>query len=233
MVYIEPKEITRAKELFQEGQFTEAFLLVEQFESKNGLTKNEEIACSVTKCSFYYRLGEKQEFFKNFEKVNQASNWVQDDLLLIDVYLEMANGKIWYRREKLPDYEGSLELIGKCERLLENLTQISKNEHDKRRLAIEWTKAIAYSEKGLKERFDSVTPALKERLEHELSIIKNMGFTSYFLIVWDFIHYGSHQSDEFRNWLLSERLPLLTLPFNGRYLCASKNIPCSIRDGLR
>lgn len=28
------------------------------------------------------------------------------------------------------------------------------------------------------------------RLEHELGVIKNMGFTSYFLIVWDFIHYA-------------------------------------------
>ncbi|MHA2392984.1 MAG: tetratricopeptide repeat protein [Promethearchaeota archaeon] len=178
MVYKEPNEITRAKELFQEGQFTEAFLLVEQFESKNGLTKNEEIACSVTKCSFYYRLGEKQEFFKNFEKINQASHWIQDDLLLIDVYLQMANGKIWYTSEKVPDYEGSLELIGKCERLLENFTQISRNEHDKRRLAIEYTKAITYNEQGLKEKvlkvMDYALPMAKET-DSKVDLVRGLG----------------------------------------------------------
>ncbi|MCX5713351.1 MAG: hypothetical protein NT033_00750, partial [Candidatus Omnitrophica bacterium] len=31
---------------------------------------------------------------------------------------------------------------------------------------------------------------MKERLKHELKTIKNMGFVSYFLIVWDFIHYA-------------------------------------------
>lgn len=45
-------------------------------------------------------------------------------------------------------------------------------------------------EKGLKERFDAITDAITKRLEHELSTIKNMGFVSYFLIVWDFIHFA-------------------------------------------
>ncbi|MDD6326991.1 MAG: DNA polymerase III subunit alpha, partial [Lachnospiraceae bacterium] len=43
---------------------------------------------------------------------------------------------------------------------------------------------------GLKRRYDPVTPELSERLEHELTTIKNMGYVDYFLIVWDFIHYA-------------------------------------------
>jgi DNA polymerase-3 subunit alpha len=43
---------------------------------------------------------------------------------------------------------------------------------------------------GLKTRFEKVTPEIEERLGHELKTIKNMGFVSYFLIVWDFIHYA-------------------------------------------
>ena len=45
-------------------------------------------------------------------------------------------------------------------------------------------------EAGLKEKYESVTKEIMERLEHELKIIKDMGFVSYFLIVWDFIHYA-------------------------------------------
>ncbi|MFA5156066.1 MAG: DNA polymerase III subunit alpha [Candidatus Omnitrophota bacterium] len=45
-------------------------------------------------------------------------------------------------------------------------------------------------EEGLKKRFDTVTDEIKARLEHELKTIHNMGFVSYFLIVWDFINYA-------------------------------------------
>ncbi len=50
---------------------------------------------------------------------------------------------------------------------------------------------------GLVERYSDITlPAgstgltLKERLEYELNVIKNMGYVDYFLIVWDFINYA-------------------------------------------
>jgi DNA polymerase-3 subunit alpha len=46
---------------------------------------------------------------------------------------------------------------------------------------------------GLKKRFDKITPEITERLSHELKIIEKMGFVSYFLIVWDFIHYAKSQ----------------------------------------
>ncbi len=46
---------------------------------------------------------------------------------------------------------------------------------------------------GLKKRFDKVTPEIEERLNHELKTIINMGFVSYFLIVWDFIHHAKAQ----------------------------------------
>lgn len=43
---------------------------------------------------------------------------------------------------------------------------------------------------GLEERYQPVTDELKERLNYELSTIKNMGYVDYFLIVWDFIKYA-------------------------------------------
>lgn len=46
-------------------------------------------------------------------------------------------------------------------------------------------------EAGLRRRFgDRITPEIRQRLEHELALIAQMGFLSYFLIVWDFIHYA-------------------------------------------
>lgn len=48
-------------------------------------------------------------------------------------------------------------------------------------------------EKGLEEKELKNNPEAKTRLEHELKIIKHMGFISYFLIVWDFISYAKSQ----------------------------------------
>ena len=45
---------------------------------------------------------------------------------------------------------------------------------------------------GLERRFGerAKEPALRERLAFELDVLSKTGFTSYFLIVWDFIHYA-------------------------------------------
>ena len=45
-------------------------------------------------------------------------------------------------------------------------------------------------EKGAEKRYGGVSDKLKARLSHELSIIDKMGFTDYFLIVWDFVKYA-------------------------------------------
>lgn len=44
--------------------------------------------------------------------------------------------------------------------------------------------------KGLREKYENVTPELLDRLQYELKIIKQMGYVDYFLIVWDFIKYA-------------------------------------------
>mgnify|MGYP001217450099 CR=1 FL=1 len=46
------------------------------------------------------------------------------------------------------------------------------------------------AEEGLQRRFGSNGEAFKERLDYELSIIQQTGFTEYFLIVWDYVHFA-------------------------------------------
>ncbi len=45
---------------------------------------------------------------------------------------------------------------------------------------------------GINKRYNPVPDELRERLEYELNVIKNMGFVDYFLIVWDFIHFAKN-----------------------------------------
>jgi DNA polymerase III subunit alpha len=44
--------------------------------------------------------------------------------------------------------------------------------------------------KGLEWRFGKPTPAVKERAEQELAVIRQTGYASYFLIVWDFYNFA-------------------------------------------
>jgi DNA polymerase-3 subunit alpha len=45
-------------------------------------------------------------------------------------------------------------------------------------------------EEGFSRRYGKEKEVHRERLEYELSVIESMGFTDYFLIVWDFIRYA-------------------------------------------
>ncbi len=50
-------------------------------------------------------------------------------------------------------------------------------------------------EEGLRWRYGkrAQSPEVRQRLEHELNIIHNMGFDAYFLIVWDLVRYAQER----------------------------------------
>ena len=54
--------------------------------------------------------------------------------------------------------------------------------------SLAYLKHLAFT--GLKERYPNDDGTLKERLDFELSVIENMGYVDYFLIVWDYINYA-------------------------------------------
>ncbi len=55
-----------------------------------------------------------------------------------------------------------------------------------------WEYLNALCLKGMKKNYgeESLEGELRERLDYELSVIKEMGYVDYFLIVWDFINYA-------------------------------------------
>lgn len=60
----------------------------------------------------------------------------------------------------------------------------------------EYLTSLAYS--GLTERFKATPPSVSvedyhKRMDYELSVINKMGYTDYYLIVWDFIFYAKSQ----------------------------------------
>jgi DNA polymerase-3 subunit alpha len=57
--------------------------------------------------------------------------------------------------------------------------------------ANEYLRALAYE--GAQARFGELTPEIKDRLEHELRVIADMGYSGYFLIVQDFVKFAKSQ----------------------------------------
>lgn len=49
---------------------------------------------------------------------------------------------------------------------------------------------IELCEEGLNEKYPEITDDIRKRFEHELEIIQKLGYTSYFLITRDFVHYA-------------------------------------------
>ena len=46
---------------------------------------------------------------------------------------------------------------------------------------------------GLNRRYNKIDAQIKGRVEMELNVIKNSGYTSYFLIAWDFVNYAKQR----------------------------------------
>ncbi len=55
-----------------------------------------------------------------------------------------------------------------------------------------WTYLNKLCDDGLERRYGADKEQYRERLDHELSVIKSMGYVEYFLIVWDFINYAKN-----------------------------------------
>ncbi len=47
---------------------------------------------------------------------------------------------------------------------------------------------------GLKTCYGTVTETIQKRADHELSVIQKSGYTSYFLIVWDFVRFAKQKN---------------------------------------
>ncbi|MCB9757256.1 MAG: DNA polymerase III subunit alpha [Candidatus Omnitrophica bacterium] len=114
------------------------------------------------------RLKTDQFFFKSPDQMKREFLWVPEALQNTVEIADKCNLDLRFGQYHLPNYDPPGGM-GKDEYLQELCTR------------------------GIKDRYGVITPVLQERLNHELQTIKKMGFVSYFLIVWDFIHYAKQR----------------------------------------
>ncbi len=100
-------------------------------------------------------------------------------------------------QKRLEGYEFLLDnaegLISNCRFDFEFKGNKNKKLFTKSAEADTWLlKRLAYS--GLEKRYGTIVPNAKTRVDHELKIINEMGFASYFLITWDIVRFSMGQN---------------------------------------
>ncbi len=162
-------------------------------EALNGLSKKHHVPLIVTNDVHY---------------LNQEDHESHDILLCIGTQSKVTDEK----RKRYPgdqfyfkSYNEMLKIFPDHEEALDNTIRIA----DMCDLKLEFKSHLpnidvpeGYNEdtylhhlcrEGLTKRYPDISPKTQKRLDYELSVICQMGYAGYFLIVWDFIKYAKSQ----------------------------------------
>jgi len=110
-----------------------------------------------------YELGtHKEKHLLSLEEIIEISS--TEDILNTKEISNMCNVEFCYKKDLLPVYDEKID-------------------------AYEYL--VMLCNKGLKRRLNNVVSnEYQNRLDYELSVIKQMGFCDYFLVVWDYVKYA-------------------------------------------
>jgi DNA polymerase-3 subunit alpha len=106
-----------------------------------------------------------QFYLKSPEEMNQLFAENKDALINTTLIADRCNVELDFNTLHLPKYQ-----------LPEGYTNV------------EYLKELSMD--GLKKRYKEITDEIRKRYDFELKTIVDMGYTDYFLIVWDFIKYA-------------------------------------------
>ncbi len=168
MSYSEPKELIRVRKLIEEGHFEEALQILDGFGESKDLAYHEQISYYTLKSFLALFLFDKKTCLKYAKKAYHASGKLENSLLLLDVYIQMANGLQWHLKTNEAN-----EFIQKSEELLKILPQESSTELIKRRATIMWLKGHNYMQRGDFEKakeFAELALKLREELDLKVDI---------------------------------------------------------------
>ena len=84
--------------------------------------------------------------------------------------------------------ETPFEIASKCKVRIEKKDLLPPYHPDTGQAPADFLRTLG--EEGLRKRYTTITDEIKDRFEYELDIIIKMGFSEYYLIVWDFIDYA-------------------------------------------
>lgn len=144
--------------------------------------KEEEINASLITNNTVFINDTRVIDAKNAKYINYL-NLINDNKKLGDIELVNYNNKVLKIEDK--DTSNLTDLIDIDFPNGEKYIPVFDAKSD----SVEYLKTLSY--RGLEKRLNGkVTPQYKERLDYELKVIIDMGFTDYFLIVFDYVRFA-------------------------------------------
>ena len=185
------------KEIFANGDFyleLQKNLIPEQEIANAGLLKlarELEIPLVAT--------GDVHYLHKKSARAHEGLLCIQTQTTLNDPdHMKFSTNEFYFKstedfREMFEDVpqaiNSTIDIAEKCNLELDfNKTHLPQFTPPEGKSRDEYLRELA--EAGLKKRYPAADKVTRDRIEHELDIIKKTGFTSYFLIAWDFINYA-------------------------------------------
>ncbi|MCM8812262.1 MAG: DNA polymerase III subunit alpha [Candidatus Omnitrophica bacterium] len=136
---------------------------------KNEAAAHEALLCIQTQTTLddpkRFRFETSEFYFKSPEEMMQAFAEIKETVLRTREVAEKVNLKLEFNQLHLPQFTPP-----------EGKTQDSYLQE--------------LVEEGIARRYPNADSRVRQRLDHELAIIRKTGFTSYFLITWDFVQYA-------------------------------------------
>ncbi len=111
-----------------------------------------------------------------------------------ELYLKSPEEMIDYFSNIPEAIENTVKIADKCNVEFEFGHTILPNYEVPKEYKTHYDYLRKLCEDGIKKRYgDNPSQEILDRMEFEISVIKNMGYVDYFLIVWDFINYAKSQ----------------------------------------
>ncbi|MGH2499902.1 MAG: DNA polymerase III subunit alpha, partial [Candidatus Limnocylindria bacterium] len=186
--------------IFGEGDFYLELMahgLPEQAAVRDGLreiARRTGLPLVVTNDSHYLRAedAEAQDIMVCIQSGKTVDR--PDRLRMIDtpeLYLKSAEQMAALFPDDRAALENTLRIAERCDVVLPSELRLPHFDVPGGRTPDEQLRALA--ERGAREKYGEITRALRERLEHELSVIGAMGYAAYILIVQDFIRFAQER----------------------------------------
>lgn len=136
------------------------------------------------KCDSYAHNAIVELKFNRTEADKHENVYATDEFYLKSA--EEMHSLFKYKEEAI---RNTLKIAEKCEVKLEAEEYIlPKFDIPENLTAFEYMKSLALE--GLSKKYNEITKEVRERFELEIGVINDMGFTEYFLIVWDIVKFA-------------------------------------------
>jgi len=173
----------------------------------SGIREQERVNPDIIKLSGELKIGlvaanDVHYLEKNFAKPHEILTCIQTQTTLEDgrrarfqtdeFYFKTADEMKTSFKDTPEAVSNTVKIAERCNLTLDfTKTHVPQFVPPKGKTQEQYLRELA--EEGLKKRYPVLNESIRARAEHELEVIRKSGYTSYFLIVWDFVHFAKER----------------------------------------